>query len=113
MVLDFPLLDTRGEGRGPEPHREIPGRHGAADTGLCGTEKERENIRQRQAEASPYAKAAGSAGGEKENVPPEFPGTYTAWKNGEISEGQLLEVCGMKRSTLYKSLQEKRACQRE
>ena len=29
----------QGEGRGPEPHREIPGRHGAADTGLCGTER--------------------------------------------------------------------------
>lgn len=39
VVLDFPLLDTRGRGEDPEPHREIPGRHGAADTGLCGTER--------------------------------------------------------------------------
>ena len=113
VVLDFPLLDTRGRGE----DQSLTGKF-LADMVLqilaYVAQKERENIRQRQAEGIAVAKASGKRWGrKKKNLPPDFPALYTAWKNGEISEGQLLEVCGMKRSTLYKRLQEKRACQRE
>ena len=113
VVLDFPLLDTRGRGE----DQNLTGKF-LADMVLqilaYVAQKERENIRQRQAEGIAVAKASGKRWGrKKKNLPPDFPALYTAWKNGEISEGQLLEVCGMKRSTLYKRLQEKRACQRE
>ena len=108
VVLDFPLLDTRGRGE----DQSLTGKF-LADMVLqilaYVAQKERENIRQRQAEGIAVAKASGKRWGrKKKNLPPDFPALYTAWKNGEISEGQLLEVCGMKRSTLYKRLQEKR-----
>jgi len=110
VVLDMPLLDTR---RG----KDLMGTF-LSDIVLqvlsFVAENERTNIRRRQAEGIAVAKASGKRWGrKKKNLPPDFPALYTAWKNGEISEGQLLEVCGMKRSTLYKRLQEKRACQRE
>ena len=110
VVLDMPLLDTR-------KNRDLTGTL-IADIVLqllsYVAQTEREFIHQRQAEGIAVAKASGKRWGrKKKNLPPDFPALYTAWKNGEISEGQLLEVCGMKRSTLYKRLQEKRACQRE
>ena len=105
VVLDMPLLDTR-------KNRDLTGTL-IADIVLqllsYVAQTEREFIRQRQAEGIAVAKASGKRWGrKKKNLPPDFPALYTAWKNGEISEGQLLEVCGMKRSTLYKRLQEKR-----
>ena len=110
VVLDMPLLDTR-------KNRDLTGTL-IADIVLqllsYVAQTEREFIHQRQAEGIAVAKASGKRWGrKKKNLPPDFPALYTAWKHGEISEGQLLEVCGMKRSTLYKRLQEKRAGQRE
>lgn len=109
VVLDFPLLDTRAKAGS----QDLTGRF-VADMVLqilaYVAQKERENIRQRQAEGIAAAKARGQRWGRKEkHLPPDFPVLYAAWRNGELDEKMLLERCAMKRSTFYKHLSEYRA----
>lgn len=104
VVLDFPLLDTRTK----SGNEDLTGRF-VADMVLqilaYVAQKERENIRQRQAEGIAAAKARGQRWGRKEkHLPPDFPHLYAAWRKGELNEKMLLERCAMKRSTFYKHL---------
>ena len=96
LVLDMPLLDTR------------------RDKNLLGTfiadlvlqvlsfvaQNERENIRARQAEGIAAAKRNGIRFGHKPRPPPpNFPETYTLWKESAISTSEAAKRSGMARST--------------
>ena len=96
VVLDMPLLDTR------------------RDKNLLGTfiadlvlqvlsfvaQNERENIRARQAEGIAAAKRNGIRFGHKPRpLPPNFPETYTLWKESAISTSEAAKRSGMARST--------------
>ena len=85
VVLDFPLLDTRGRGE----DQSLTGKF-LADMVLqilaYVAQKERENIRQRQAEGIAVAKAQGVRFGRPPLVQPkEFPTVHQAWLKKEIS----------------------------
>ena len=96
LVLDMPLLDTR------------------RDKDLLGTfisdlvlqvlsfvaQKERENIRKRQAEGIAAAKINGIRFGREQNpLPSMFAQVYRLWKKGEITTAEAARRCGMPRST--------------
>lgn len=96
LVLDMPLLDTR------------------RDKDLLGTfisdlvlqvlsfvaQKERENIRKRQAEGIAAAKINGIRFGREPNpLPSMFAQVYRLWKKGEITTAEAARRCGMPRST--------------
>ena len=81
--MDFPLLDTRGRGE----DQSLTGKF-LADMVLqilaYVAQKERENIRQRQAEGIAVAKASGKRWGrKKKNLPPDFPAFYGLEKWGD------------------------------
>ena len=96
LVLDMPLLDTR------------------RDKNLLGTfiadlvlqvlsfvaQNERENIRSRQAQGIAAAKQRGVRFGHNPRpLPPNFPETYTLWKENAISTSEAAKRTGMARST--------------
>ena len=103
LVFDMPLLDTR------------------RDKDLIGTliadivlqvlsfvaQKERENIRQRQAEGIAAAKARGVRfGREARPLPKNFDTMLSLWKAGSLSCTQAAKNCGMPLSTFrYHALQ--------
>ena len=103
LVFDMPLLDTR------------------RDKDLIGTliadivlqvlsfvaQKERENIRQRQAEGIAAAKARGVRfGREARPLPENFSRMVSLWNEGKISGTQAAKNCGMPLSTFrYHALQ--------
>lgn len=85
VVLDFPLLDTRARMEG----QDLTGRF-MADLVLqilaYVAQKERENIRQRQAEGIAAAKAKGVHFGRKfKERGEDYEGVMAAWRRGEIS----------------------------
>ena len=107
-VIDFPLLDTRSQSDPQDLTRRF-----VADLVLqilaYVAQKERENIRRRQAEGIAAAKALGKRWGrEKKVFPQDFPQLCEAWEDGRLSCDALLEHCNMKRSTFYKHLREYR-----
>ena len=96
LVFDMPLLDTR------------------RDKDLIGTliadivlqvlsfvaHKERENIRQRQAEGIAVAKMKGTRfGREPRPLPENFQKIYESWKEGKLTTSEAARRCGMARST--------------
>ena len=96
LVFDMPLLDTR------------------RDKDLIGTliadivlqvlsfvaQKERENIRQRQAEGIAAAKLKGKRfGREPRPLPDNFQNIYEYWKEGKLTTSEAARRCGMARST--------------
>ena len=96
LVFDMPLLDTR------------------RDKDLIGTliadivlqvlsfvaQKERENIRQRQAEGIAAAKLKGKRfGREPRPLPDNFQNIYEYWKEGKLTTSEAARKCGMARST--------------
>ncbi|WP_458400238.1 recombinase family protein, partial [Mailhella sp.] len=96
LVFDMPLLDTR------------------RDKDLIGTliadivlqvlsfvaQKERENIRQRQAEGIAVAKMKGTRfGREPRPLPENFQKIYESWKEGKLTTSEAARRCGMARST--------------
>ena len=96
LVFDMPLLDT---------HR---------DKDLVGTliadivlqvlsfvaQKERENIRQRQAEGIAAAKARGVRFGRTPAVLPDnFKAVLKMWKDNNLTDSEAARLCGMARST--------------
>ena len=96
LVFDMPLLDTR------------------RDKDLIGTliadivlqvlsfvaQKERENIRQRQAEGIAAAKARGVRFGRTPAVLPDnFEAVVKMWKNKNLTVSEAAQLCGMARST--------------
>ena len=102
VVLDMPLLDTR------EKDRDLTGRL-ISDIVLqllsyC-SQKERENIRKRQAEGIAAAKLRGVRFGRPcAELPENFGDLVAKWEHGALPFEETLEQCGVSRSTFYKYL---------
>jgi len=110
VVLDMPLLDTR------EKDRDLTGRL-ISDIILqllsyC-SQKEREHIRQRQAEGIAAAKARGVAFGRPmKDVPDNFGALVRQWERKQLSFGEVLAQCGgMSQATFYNRLRDYRLTQ--
>ena len=96
LVFDMPLLDTRR-------NKDLVGTL-IADIVLqvlsFVAQKERENIRQRQAEGIAAAKARGVRfGREARPLPENFSRMVSLWREGKISGTQAAKNCGMPLST--------------
>jgi len=110
VVLDMPLLDTR------EKDRDLTGRL-ISDIILqllsyC-SQKERENIRQRQAEGIAAAKARGVAFGRPmKDVPDNFGALVRQWEHKQLTFNEMLAQCGgMSQATFYNRLRDYRLTQ--
>ena len=105
LVFDMPLLDTRRD-------KDLVGTL-IADIVLqvlsFVAQKERENIRQRQAEGIAAAKARGVRfGREARPLPENFSRMVSLWNEGKISGTQAAKNCGMPLSTFrYHALRRK------
>ena len=71
-------------------------------------ELEREYILQRQREGIAIAKEQGSYKGRKRLDRPEFERVVQAWRDGKITEKEVLEKLNMSKSTFYRRLREGR-----
>ena len=96
LVFDMPLLDTRRD-------RDLVGTL-IADIVLqvlsFVAQKERENIRQRQAEGIAAAKARGVRFGRTPAVLPDnFEAVLKMWKDNNLTDSEAARLCGMARST--------------
>lgn len=70
-------------------------------------QKERDKIRQRQAEGIEQAKAKGKhLGRPKAEYPLDWYNVYTSWKNREITAKLAMDQLNMKRTTFYKLVKE-------
>lgn len=109
VVLDFPLLDTRAKMDG----QDLTGRFVSTlilQILAYVAQKERENIRERQAQGIAAAKAAGRSWGKpSKHLPEGFDALYRQYKAGKLNQQEMLTRCGMARSTFYKRLKEYRA----
>lgn len=102
VVIDFPLLDTRARMEG----QDLTGRF-VADLVLqilaYVAQKERENIRQRQAEGIAAAKAAGKRWGNPGIPRPAAADQYAVlWREKKISLEEIARCLNVSRSTAYK-----------
>ena len=107
LVLDFPLLDTRAKLDG----QDLTGRF-IADIVLqilaYVAQKERENIRQRQAEGIAVAKANGVRFGPKPMPnPPGFYEVKSAYESGALTVRQAAAKLGISKSSFYRRCQQK------
>lgn len=98
-VLDMPILDTR-------QGKDLMGTF-IADLVLqilsFVAQRERENIKKRQAEGIAAAKAKGVKFGRPESpMPDNFEKIITAWYNGRLSTADALKICNMSESTFYR-----------
>ena len=106
VVLDMPLLDTR------EKDRDLTGRL-ISDIILqllsyC-SQKERENIRKRQAEGIAAAKARGVVFGRPPvKAPKNFALLVQQWEQKRLTFREVMAQCDMSRSTFYARLREYR-----
>lgn len=103
-ILDMPLLDTREEGNSLD-------RRFMCDLILqilaYVAEKERTNIRSRQAQGIATAKANNVKFGRPEIVRPENWGEiYSLWQSRKITATAAMKQLGLKRSTFYKLVKE-------
>lgn len=99
VVLDMPLLDTRN-------NRDLTGTL-IADIVLqllsYVAQKERESIRQRQAEGIAAAKERGVRFGRpQKEIPGHFFPLYACWKQGEISGREAARQLGVTHQTFFK-----------
>lgn len=99
-VLDMPLLDTRTNGE------NIDSRF-ISDLVLqilsYVAQKERDNIRKRQAQGIANAKAQGKVLGRPKAVyPTNWDEVYTLWSDKKITAKEAMERTGLKRNTFYK-----------
>ena len=70
-------------------------------------EKERSDIRVRQAEGIEAAKRKGTKFGRPlKTLPEEWDELYLKWKNGQIKAVEFMDRVGMKKSTFYKKVNE-------
>ena len=70
-------------------------------------EKERSDIRVRQAEGIEAAKRKGTKFGRpSKTLPKEWDELYLKWKNGQIKAVEFMDRSGMKKSTFYKKVNE-------
>jgi DNA invertase Pin-like site-specific DNA recombinase len=103
-VLDMPLLDTRTNGD------NIDSRF-ISDLVLqilsYVAQKERDNIRKRQAQGIANAKAQGKVLGRPKAVyPSNWDEVYRLWSNKKITAKVAMERTGLKRNTFYKFVKE-------
>lgn len=103
-VIDFPLLDTRIEGK------NLVGKF-IADIVLqilsFVAQNERENIRQRQAEGIRLAKERGvHMGRPKYILPNNFEDVVKKYRNKEITNMQAIDILKMNRGTFFKYAKE-------
>ena len=108
IILDQPLLDTR-------IHKDLIGTF-IADLIMSllslFAETERGAILRRQAEGIAAAKARGVRFGRPcAEFPDNFPDLVVKWENGELLFEEILELCGVSRSTFYKYLAQHRLIQ--
>ena len=106
VILDMPLLDTR------QKERDLTGTF-VADLVLqilsYVAQKERESIRQRQAEGIAAAKARGVHFGRKAKPLPEgFHETVAKWKNKEITIHKALAILKVGRTYFFDQLKQAR-----
>lgn len=100
-VLDMPLLDTRTNGDNIDTRF-------VADLVLqilsYVAQKERENIKERQAQGIAYARARGKhIGRPKAEYPANWRQVYDLWHNQKkITAKKAMEMTGLKRNTFYK-----------
>lgn len=100
-VLDMPLLDTRTNGDNIDTRF-------VADLVLqilsYVAQKERENIKERQAQGIAYARARGKhIGRPKAEYPDNWRQVYDLWHNQKkITAKKAMEMTGLKRNTFYK-----------
>lgn len=104
-VLDMPMLDTRNG-------KDLMGTF-IADLTLqilsFVAQKERENIRQRQAEGIAAAKERGIQFGRPVVPAPEdFPAIISEWESGQLPFAEALAQTGLSRGTFYRRLREYR-----
>ena len=104
-VLDMPMLDTRNG-------KDLMGTF-IADLTLqilsFVAQKERENIRQRQAEGIAAAKERGVQFGRPVLPAPEdFPAIISEWESGQLPFAEALAQTGLSRGTFYRRLREYR-----
>ena len=104
-VLDMPLLDTRNG-------KDLMGKF-IADLVLQNlsfvAQRERENIRKRQAEGIAAAKAKGIKFGRPEkSVPNDFSKIVKAWEQKKLTLAEVLKQCNISESTFYRKLREYR-----
>lgn len=100
FVIDFPLLDTRVEGK------NLVGKF-IADIVLqvlsFVAQNERENIRKRQAEGIKIAKEKGvHMGRPKYKLPSNFEEIVTKYKNHELTNVEASKILNMSRGTFFK-----------
>lgn len=105
-ILDMPLLDTREEGNSLD-------RRFMCDLILqilaYVAEKERANIRSRQAQGIASAKANNVKFGRPEVVRPEnWDEIYNLWISGQITATSAIKQLGLKRSTFYNMVRKER-----
>ena len=104
-VLDMPMLDTRNG-------KDLMGTF-IADLTLqilsFVAQKERENIRQRQAEGIAAAKERGVQFGRPVvSAPEDFPAIISEWESGQLPFAEALAQTGLSRGTFYRRLREYR-----
>ncbi len=107
VVLDFPLLDTRSR----TGDKDLTGKF-ISDLTLqilaYVAQKERESIRQRQAEGIAAAKARNVKFGRRPlQKPDEFEPIYQAWLNKDISARKASSMLNVSHSTFLKWTKEK------
>ena len=73
------------------------------------SQKERDNIRERQAQGIAHAKAQGKAMGRpKIEYPSNWDEIYALWDRQEITAKEAMERTGLKRNTFYKLSRDRR-----
>ena len=73
------------------------------------SQKERDNIRERQAQGIAHAKAQGKAMGlPKIEYPSNWDEIYALWDRQEITAKEAMERTGLKRNTFYKLAKNRR-----
>ncbi len=105
VVIDMPLLDTR-------QGKDLMGTF-IADLVLqilsFVAQREREKIKERQAQGIAAAKARGVRFGRPEKpVPENFPSLVREWEKKRLPLPELLKRCGMSEATFYRRLREMR-----
>ena len=103
VVLDMPLLDTR-------KYADTMGTF-VSDLVLqvlsFVADKERENIKKRQAQGIASAKAQGKhLGRPKASITVEFENAYKQWKTGEITAVEAMKKSNMTKATFYRKVKE-------
>jgi DNA invertase Pin-like site-specific DNA recombinase len=103
VILDMPILDTRCK-------KDLIGTL-LSDIILSllsfFAHKERESIKQRQAEGIAAAKARGVRFGRPDKATPEnFGELIKQWEKGQITREKMLEICEMSESSFYRKMRE-------